>query len=244
MLMGRKSWIGWAPVARLGLVACLAVAPLRFAGAQGLIQAGAGGPVRLFSGDTAILEATDNRKDLPCTVTPEKPSIGFDLKFHAGYEVSVPLKELAGTENRLTMVFRVRRSDGEGDGIYLSQHTRVPAIDSDESGQAYLQGWFNLGEGKYHIDWLMRDRTDRMCSFHWDAEASLPQKDKQMALNIAAGAVQVVDAELFKPEAPVSREQHDGPINIKVMINFAPQDATRSEEHTSELQSLRHLVCR
>src|ERR1035438_7834017 len=145
MLMGRKSRIGRDPVARLGLVACLAVATLRFAGAQDLIQAGAGGPVRLFNGDTAILEATDNRKDLPCTVTPEKPSVGFDLKFHAGYEVSVPLKELAGTENQLTMVFRVRRSDGGGDGIYLSQHTLVPAIDSDEGGQAYLQGWFNLG---------------------------------------------------------------------------------------------------
>ena len=248
MLMGRKSRIKRGPVAKLGLVACLAVAPLRFAGAQDLIQAAApGGVVRLFNGDTAILEATDNRKDLPCTVTPEKPSLGFDLKFHAGYEVSVPLKELAGTENQLTMVFRVRRSDGGGDGIYLSQHTLVPAIDSDEGGQAYLQGWFNLGEGKYHIDWLMRDRAERMCSYHWDAEASLPPKDKQMALNIAAGAVQVVDAELFKPEAPVKREQHDGPINIKVMMNFAPQDATSATLEpldTSALLSILRNIAR
>src|ERR1039458_2603864 len=135
MLMGRKSWLKRDPVARLGLVACLAVAPLRFAGAQDLIQAGApGGPVRLFNGDTAILESTDNRKDLPCTVTPEKPSLGFDLKFHAGYEVSVPVKELAGAENHLTMVFRVTRPDGWGDGIYLSQHTVVPATYSDLGG--------------------------------------------------------------------------------------------------------------
>src|SRR5207253_1096004 len=59
-----------------------------------------GGSVRLFASDAAILEAGETRKDIPCTVTPIKqPILGFDLKFHAGYEVSVPLKELAGSDN-------------------------------------------------------------------------------------------------------------------------------------------------
>jgi hypothetical protein len=222
------------------------MAPLGMAGAQELIQT-AGGPVRLVNGDIAMLEATDNRKDLPCTVTPVKPALGFDLKFHAGYEVSIPLKDLAGAENQLTTVFRVKRPDGGSEGIYLSQHTVVPAIDADEGGQAVLLGWVDLGEGKYHIDWLMRDRAERMCSFHWDAEASLPPRDKQMALNIAPGAVQVVDAELFKPEAPVKREQHEGPISIKVMMNFAPQDAnsaTLEPLDTSALTSILRSIAR
>ncbi|MEI9976158.1 MAG: hypothetical protein WDO73_31360 [Ignavibacteriota bacterium] len=63
----------------------------------------------------------------------------------------------------------------------------VPTIDRDEGGPAYLDGAFNVGEGKYHVDWLMRDRAERMCSFHWDSEANLPPKDKQMNLDIAAG---------------------------------------------------------
>src|SRR5258707_14435536 len=66
-----------------------------------------GRAVRLFSSDAAILEAGESRKDIPCTVTPAKPVLGFDLKFHARYEVTVPLKELAGSDNNLTMVFRV-----------------------------------------------------------------------------------------------------------------------------------------
>ena len=45
---------------------------------------GPGGAVRLFTSDAAILEARDTRKDLPCTVTPVKPQLGFDLKFHSG----------------------------------------------------------------------------------------------------------------------------------------------------------------
>ena len=76
--------------------------------AQVLMPAsGPGGAVRLFTSDAAILEAREVRKDLPCTVTPVKPMLGFDLKFHAGYDVSIPLKDLAGSDNLLTMVFRV-----------------------------------------------------------------------------------------------------------------------------------------
>jgi hypothetical protein len=175
--------------------------------------------------DSVILESPENRKDLPCTVTPDKPNLGFDLKFHVRYEVSVPLKELAGTENQLTMVFRVTPENHSDDPVYFSQHWAVPAIDSDEGGSAYLDSAFNVGEGKYHVDWLMRDRAERMCSFHWDSEASLPAKDKQMALDIAGGAVQAIDPELFKEEPPIQRQEKPEPIEVKVMVNFAPQDA-------------------
>ena len=35
----------------------------------------------LTSSDLAVLEAREPRDDLPCRVTPVKPSVGFDLKF-------------------------------------------------------------------------------------------------------------------------------------------------------------------
>jgi hypothetical protein len=187
-----------------------------------------GGEVRLFTSDSAILESTENRKDLPCTVTPIKPSLGFDMKFHAGYEVQTPLKELAGNENQLTMVFRIV-PDGHSDSpVYFKQHYSVPAIEDNAGGSAFLQGGVEVGEGKYHIDWLMRDRQERVCSFHWDAEASIPQKDRPMTVDILPGAVQPLDSELFKEEAPVQREKAPIPLNVKVMVNFAPQDASSS----------------
>ncbi len=187
-----------------------------------------GGNVRLFTTDAANLESQEVRKDLPCTVTPTKPMLGFDLKFHTGYEVSVPLKELAGGENTLTMVVRVTPGDQPDNATHFSQHVPVPALDEDEKGSAYLQGEFNVGEGKYHVDWLMRDRSERVCSFHWDSEASLPPKDKPMPLDIQANAIRPMDTEPFKQEPPVQREQHDKPLNVKVMINFAPQDSASS----------------
>ena len=93
----------------------------------------------------------------------------------------------------------------------------------------------------------MRDRAERMCSFHWDSEASLPAKDKQMALDIAAGAVQAIDPEVFKQEPPVQREQKPAPLNVKVMVNFAPQDANSAALQpldTSALLSMLRSISR
>ncbi len=216
--------------------------------AQQLMPAASpGGAVRLFSSDAAILESQEPRKDLVCTVTPSKPSLGFDLKFHTGYEVTIPLKELAGSDNQLTMVFRVTSENHKDEPVYFSQHISVPVIDADASGQAYLPGTFDVGEGKYHVDWLMRDRAERVCSFYWDAEAALPTKDKQMALDIAPSVIQPADTEPFKQEAPVEREQHDGPLNVKVVVNFAPQDsgsATLQPLDTNALLSILRNIAR
>lgn len=197
--------------------------------------------VRLMPSDAAILESPDNRKDLPCTVTPEKPILGFDLKYHVQYEVMVPIKELVGSDNQLTMVFRVT-PENQRDGTYFSQHFQVPSIDRDEGGPAYLDGAFNVGEGKYHVDLLMRDRAERMCSFHWDSEAALPPKDKQMALDIPAGNVQALDPEIFKQEPPVQREQKQAPLNVKVMVNFAPQDANGSALQPLDTRALLSIM--
>jgi hypothetical protein len=192
-----------------------------------LMQAsGPGGGVMLFTSDAAILEAREIRKDIPCTVTPVKPALGFDLKFHAGYDVSIPLKDLAGSDNALTVVFRVAPDQKPDDAVYFSQRWNVPMIDADAGGSAVLSGTFDVGEGKYHIDWLMRDRSERVCSFNWDNEASLPSKDKQITLDISASAVQAADTEPFRQEPAVAaRETPADPLNVKVMVNFAPQDS-------------------
>jgi hypothetical protein len=236
-----KSWIGFGLVGKRTLLACLALVPLNSLSAQDTM-APTGGLVRLMPSDAAILESTENRKDLPCTVTPDKPVLGFDLKFHLGYDVSVPIKELVGSDNQLTMVFRVTQENHPDGGIYFSQHFQVPTIDRDEGGPAYLDGSFLVGEGKYHIDWLMRDRAERMCSFHWDSEASLPAKDKQMTLDIAAGAIQGIDPEVFKQEPPIQREPKPAPLNVKVMVNFAPQDANSSALQPLDTRALLSML--
>jgi hypothetical protein len=85
-----------------------------------------------------------------------------------------------------------------------------------------------VGKGNYHVDWLMRDRAERVCSFYWDAEASLTGKDKDIELSIADEFAEQASVEQFTDEPPIERIQNSEPLNIKVLVNFAPQRAASS----------------
>ncbi|MDX2150192.1 MAG: acetyltransferase [Bryobacteraceae bacterium] len=213
--------------------------------AQSLLQTSGGAP-RVFNTDLAVLEAQDPRSDLPCGVAPNKALLGFDLKFHAGYEVTIPMRELAGGENLLTILFRVTPENRKEEPIYFIHKVKVPEIEEEAKGEAYLQGAFDLGEGKYHIDWLMRDRTERVCSSYWDVEAVLPARDKPVEVAVAPGSVLASEREHFKEEPPVER-QAEAPLNVKVLVNFAPQSsgaATLQPLDTSALVSILRTISR
>ena len=189
--------------------------------------AGVGTQLQLNSSDLAVLEAQEVRKDLSCTVNPVKPALGFDLRFHGGYDINLPLHEVAGNENLLTVLARVTW-DGRKDGpFYFFQHIDVPKLPEDAKGEALLGGLFDLGEGKYHVDLLMKDRSERVCSFYWDAEAILADRDKEIQPAIAAGAVERAEYEQFNEEPPVERAPGK-PLNIKILVNFAPQNSSLS----------------
>jgi hypothetical protein len=216
--------------------------------AQQIMQgSGPGNLVRTFSTDEAVLDAGETRKDLPCTVTSTKPVLGFDLRFHAGYEITLPLKELAGTEDLLTIIFRVTPDADKDSPTYFSQRYTVPKIEEDAKGDAYLTGNFDSGEGKYHVDWLMRDRAERVCSSSWEMDAAVSARDKQGELSVTANSILASDNELFKEEPPVHRGGADGALNVKVMVNFAPQkasSATLRPLDTSALVSILRNISR
>lgn len=206
----------------------------------------ASGSIRIFSTDMAVLEEQEVRKDLACTVTPAKPTLGFDLRFHTGYDVAVPIKELAGSENLLTILFRVTAEGHKDDPVYFVQRVKVPLMEDDAKGDAVLTGALDLGEGNYHVDWLMRDRSERVCSFYWDSEALLPAKDKQIELTLAPNSIERAEFEQFTEDPPVERTQGSEPLNIKILVNFGPQNPTapllRPADTTALVTMLRRLA--
>jgi hypothetical protein len=217
------------------------------ANAQVPLSTASGGAIRILNTDQAIFEAGENRQDLPCSVISIKPILGFDLRFHSGYEVSVPLRELAGSENMLTMLFRVTSLDPAAQPIYFIQRIRVPSIEEDAKGDAYFQGGFDLGEGRFKVEWLMRDRTERVCSSSWEVESALSLKDKQVAVALDRGTIQASEREQFKDEPPIQRVADEPPLNVKVLINFAPQNsrsATLQPLDTSALTAILRNISR
>ncbi|MGD0497442.1 MAG: acetyltransferase [Bryobacteraceae bacterium] len=225
--MGKASRLAFDAgfLGNFGRMAVAAAAVCAGLSAQDLMSVSGGVGRPLFS-DAAVLEAQETRKDVACTVDPIKPELGFDLKFHAGYEVTVPLNDLEGNGNHLTMVFRVVPAGRADAPVYMSQHIAVPEIDAGAKGDAYLEGAFVVGEGKYHVSWLMRDRSERICSSNWDIDASLSARDKPIPLEIAAAQVQPDANELFKREPPPEHGRRDASLHVKVLVNFAPQSST------------------
>lgn len=206
-----------------------------------------GGTVRLIGADSAVLDADEPKKDLPCTVTPVKPVLGFDLRFHSGYEITLPLREISGNGDLLTIIFRVTSAAAKDSPYYFSQKYTVPELDADAKGDAYLGGGFDVGEGDYHIDWMMRDRIERVCSSNWDVTAALAPKDQNMKLAIGKNAIDMSDQEFFKEEPPVTRLKADDAFRVKVLLNFAPQQGYASSMQpidTSALVSILRNISR
>jgi hypothetical protein len=206
-----------------------------------------GGTVQLIGNDSAVLDTAESKKDLPCTVTPVKPILGFDLRFHSGYEIALPLREIAGDGDTLTIIFRVTSATAKDSPSYFSQKYTVPEIEADAKGDAYLAGGFDVGEGDYHVDWMMRDRIERVCSSNWDITATLTSRDQNMKLAIAQNAIDTSDQEFFKAEPPVTRLGTEEAFKIKVLINYAPQQGYASSMQpidTSALVSILRNISR
>lgn len=197
--------------------------------------------------DAAVLDTEEVKKDLPCVVTPVKPLLGFDMRFHSGYDILVPLSELSGDGNELTIIFRVNSASKKDAPVYFTQRYSVPAVDEEAKGDALLQGGFDLGEGEYHVDWMMRDRMERVCSQNWDISAALTSRDEGVKLAAAPDSIEASDKEFFKQDPPVSRVNADKALNVKVLINFAPQQSfasTMMPIDTSALVSILRNISR
>ncbi len=198
-----------------------------------------GDPVTIMPADLAIFESADERKELPCVVTQRNADLGFDLRFHAGYDVTLPLREVSGDGEILTVVFRVSPRERQGESSYFVQHFNVPTVADDAKGDAVLQGEINLGEGGYHVDWLMRDRSERICSSSWDVEASLSPKDKSINLFLPPNKVAEFQPEPFVNDTE-ARTLSAGAetLNVKLLVNFAPQVALSAALQKSDTDAL------
>jgi hypothetical protein len=195
-----------------------------------------GGPTRLLPSDAAILEGREPRADLPCDVKPTKPVLGYDLTFHAGYEIGLPLQALVGEGNSLTALLRVTPEGGEG-SVYFWQKWTVPPLEQTAKGDMYLHGALALGEGRYEVAWLLRDRDERICSAFWDVSTLRRGRDRQIKLDIAPGVVEPPRRELFRDEGPVRRDA-EHPLNVLVLLHVGPQALGSAEMQRSESQAM------
>jgi hypothetical protein len=208
--------------------------------AQSLLSGINGQPVILTT-DLAVLTSPDNRDDLPCKVTWEKPTMAFDLRLHTTYRVEMPLKGLAGDGNQVRILVRVTPEATPDQPIYLKDKFSVPPIEEDAKGEAYVGGAFALGPGRYTVDWLMRDRRERVCSAHWQLEAKQDDDYQGVDLAIAPNAVEPRPEDPFREVPPVDRNG-DSPLHVKLLVNFAPTDPRQALLKNRDVQAITSIL--
>jgi hypothetical protein len=187
-----------------------------------------GGVVRIVNTDLAVLESPEDRNDLPCQVTQTKPELAFDLRFHGAYRVVIPLKDLSGTGDQLRVLMRITPLDKPDNQLYLVDRFTVPPIEEEAKGEASLPGGYTMGPGRYKVDWLMRDRAERVCSSHWEMEARLDAENKDLPLTMPPNTIAQRPQEPFGEQPPVERASTDRLLHVKILVNFSPTNPRES----------------
>ena len=177
------------------------------------------GQLRLYPSDSSVLELHEPRHDLPCVVEPYKPQLGLDLVFHTGFRVSLPTKALAGAEDTLTMLFRVRAARRKEHPAYFFKDIRVPSLKQSKRGRVELTGVFLVGEGKYSVEWLMRDVRERFCASFWDFEAKVGSKPGPSQI-IAQDVIEPAITDPFADEPSIERSRQERLLSIKIIVNL------------------------
>ena len=176
--------------------------------------------------DLAALESQSANSGLTCQVRPDKPYLGFDLRFHIHYQVTVPVKMLAEARGGLYEVLRVR-SAIQGDPEYLVQNIGVPSFPPRVTGMGSVTGGFDVGPGRYHVDWMMRDRSGRACSSHWSVEARVGSRDRGVVLALPDNTAAASLTRTLEDEAPPTRVL--GQIaRVKILLNLSPAGSQES----------------
>jgi hypothetical protein len=235
---------------RLFVLSVLAVAlasPLLRA--QEMITAAEYTGVNIPISDLAIFEAGIDRSDLRCKVEHADPVLGFDMNFHAGYQAELPLSEVGDGENMLSVLFRIYPVDRPKEKRYFLQRFKVPEFpdreeDEEIKGNAYLQGTVLAGAGKYKMDWLMRDRRERVCASSWTFEVQPYTEGEALPITLTPGVVRSAPAHPFQEvhELAVPKDATRASLHVKLLVHFAPLNLRSATLQPVDLAALLSIV--
>ncbi|MDZ7639003.1 MAG: acetyltransferase [Bryobacterales bacterium] len=234
------------PLAALLWTSCLA--PLLLPAQEMLTPAEYTG-VNIPVSDLAIFEAGIDRSDLRCKVERADAVLGFDMNFHAGYQAELPLSEVGDGENTLSVLFRIYPVERPKEKRYFLQRFRVPefpelAEGESPKGNAYLEGSVLAGAGKYKMDWLMRDRRERVCASSWTFDVEPYTQGEALPITLTPGVVRSAPAHPFQDfhEVTVPKDETRASLHVKLLVHFAPLNLKSATLQPVDLAALLSIV--
>ena len=162
---------------------------------------------------------------LSCQVSPGRPYLGFDLRFHAGYRAALPIKMLAEAGESLDIALRVKPTS-HGDPVYLVQRVSVPHFPPEANGMGWLAGGFEVGPGRYQVEWMMRDTVGRACTARWDLNVRPGWRERNVPLSLRENTVAERIANPFEGQSQLAPAGQ--PLRLKILLNVSPAGAEQS----------------
>lgn len=157
-------------------------------------------------------------QSLHCEVIPVPARLSFSFRFQTGYVVRMPLKDYSGPGHHWNILVRVTPLGGS-EPFYLGSYTRLRNAPKVHS-QAEFGGAYQVGEGRYAVDWMLADDMNRVCRKSWKVEARLDAKERGLKLGMAPGTAGPIT---FRRWAPKSQGGDTAPIGrLTVMMHAAP----------------------
>jgi hypothetical protein len=111
-------------------------------------------------------------------------------------------------------------------------------MDDAAPREVYIEGAFDLGPGNFHVDWLMRDRSERVCSAHWDISATLARKDRQLPLPISAGEIRAVETGNRYETKSTGQSSRERVTRVAVIVNVVGIDLGTGHARTAHSDAL------
>lgn len=165
-----------------------------------------------------------NQPKLQCEIRPMSPQLDFAFRFQAGYVTWIPMKQYSGRGHYWITVMRIRPDAGDRKSVYLAGREDLPDIPSTR--QVFrTAGAFLVGQGGYHIDWLLYDDQSRVCRKSWHFDAKLTRADRNVKLLVTPNTVgPVTMGGNTRDAAPDDARR----IRITILLHVAPLNFRRN----------------
>lgn len=204
----------------------------------------------LNSADSArvgrLLDSDNSSTLLDCSIHPQKPTLGFGLRFHVEYIVICSMSQFAG--RAITVFIGARVTPDGGKPVLLGESFEWPEDpDSTEhdlkNADAEMSGGFAAGEGQYQVEVLVDDKgTGQTARKSW--LTNVPGLSGKLATAVAIPPRTVVP--MVAHTSPIKLDTSGKGLRVSILLNAAPLDprsaTLRAEDRAFLLGSLSSMV--
>jgi hypothetical protein len=167
--------------------------------------------------------APPGSQTLRCDPSYMRPVLNFSFRFQAGYVVRVPMDQYQGPGHTWVVMQRITPEADPARVVYMADKFLLPDIPKTTMELPVVGGYL-LGEGRYHVQWMMFDDVGRVAVKEWTLEAGRSYADRNVKIAMPPGTV----AETSLRGAAATHPSDDAAaIRLTVLLDAAPMSSRR-----------------